>query len=358
MPKRLIIATSIYPPDVGGPAAHFASLAEKLEQRGWDVRVLIRPGFFTLLHAIRAGDCVLSHGTPKILLTVFCARLLRRFRLVVRVGGDFFWERAVESGRFSGTLRDFYRSYKLPVTSYKTKLLFWFLGIALRKADAVVFTSPLLRDIHVPLFGLDERRAYTILNPLPDSQIQDSRFKIQDVKNVRLLYAGRFLKLKNLAMLLEIFAGARKKHPQITLVLVGEGPEKQRLADSVERLGLGGSVSFRDPMTRDEILKEIAASGLVVLPSLSEVSPNLLLDAVAAGTPFLAMQECGLRDALNGVGAWFDTLSKNDFLRKLEELLVPGALERMRENLKTYSYPWTQQKVAEAYGVVLMGREV
>jgi len=165
----------------------------------------------------------------------------------------------------------------------------------------------------------------------------------------KMLYAGRFLKLKNLEMFLEIFAEARKKHPNLVLTLIGDGPEKQRLAVSVGRLCLKNAVIFKESMRRDEVLEEIVAHHLVVLPSFSEVSPNLLMDAVTAGTPFLATQENGLREVLEGAGTWFNPMSKEDFAYKLETLLAPGALEEARERMRSHPYRKTWSEVAEEY---------
>ena len=363
--RRIQIITSVYSPDVAGPGVYFSSLKTELEKRGRKVEVLVRPSFFAVLSTVQKGDIVLAHATPKILLTVFLARLCKKFKFVVRIGGDYFWERAVERGRFFGTLGDFYAQKRFTT---KDQCIAGLMGVALRGSDGVIFTSSLLRDSYIPFFGLDEKKVHTITHPvlkIPSNVIARSETTKQSVpterlprslavarndKNgTRLIYAGRFLKLKNLHLLLEVFAEMRKKYPNITLTLIGEGPEKQRLAVRVEGLGLKSAVIFKEPMNRDTILEEIAAHDLVVLPSLSEVSPNLLMDALAASTPFLATQENGLREVLEDTGTWFDPMSKEDFSEKLEALLSPGALEKARECITSSSYRKTWKEVAEEY---------
>ncbi|MDO8558082.1 MAG: glycosyltransferase family 4 protein [bacterium] len=367
--RRINIITSVYSPEVGGPGVYLASLKEVLEKRGYAVAVLVRPGFFTLLSKIKNNDVVLAHATPKILLPVYIARFAKRFSLTIRIGGDFFWERAVEEGRYFGTLRDFYRSrnFQFPISNFQTSaplrvaILYWVMKFLLRRADAVVFTASLLRDIYVPLFELDEKKVHTIMHPILElrpisssstkSVIRNSQLNnsSQTKSAIRLLYAGRFLKLKNLHMLLEVFAEARKKHPNIHLTLIGEGPEGEALKAISHKLKAGDAVIFKDPTSHDNILEEMSRSDLVVLPSLSEVSPNLLTDALAAGAPVLATQENGLYGIFKESATWFNPMSKEDFSAKLEALLVPGALDELREKKKTHLQQRTWSEVAEEY---------
>ncbi len=359
--RKLIIVTSVYPPEVGGPGVYFASLKEAMEKRGCAVEVLVRPDFFTLLSKIKKTDTVLAHATPKILLPIYAARMLKKFPLIIRVGGDFFWERAVEQGKYFGTLKEFYKDSELRITDYKSRALFWFLGIALRKADAVVYTSAFLKETHIPLFSLDDKKTHVITHPIPElrsrQEILDSRFRGNDrmesgsnqKDEIRLLYAGRFLKLKNLHMLIEVFAEARKRHPNMRLTLIGEGPERKNLESRITDCGLEKSIIFKESVSHDKILEEMASADLVVLPSLSEVSPNLLTDALSTGTPILATRENGLRDVVRDEAVWFDPMSKEDFSAKLEELLAPEALSLLREKMKERPYRRTWSEVAREY---------
>lgn len=349
--RYLIIATSIYPPDVGGPAVYFASLKEALEVRGWNVRVLVRPGIVSFLHAAGSDSVVLVHGTPRLVLAAAIARWLRPFQLVVRIGGDFFWERAVEGGKFFGTLRDFY--IKGGARNPRHWLLAGLVGFAYRQANALVFTSAFLRDIYIPFYRLNEKKIHLIAHPVPSLITQPAQDTTPVAPGARLVYAGRFLTLKNLEMLLEVFTEARKTHPNITLTLIGGGPESVKLKAQSEKLGIQNCVVFKKPVSHDEALSEISTSDLVVLPSLSEVSPNLFFDALAAATPVLATQENGYREIFQGIFTFFNPMDRTDFLAKLNTLLAPGALERMRERLGTFRYDRTWADAASDYEEIL-----
>lgn len=72
----------------------------------------------------------------------------------------------------------------------------------------------------------------------------------------------------------------------IHLLLVGDGPERQRLEQQTLTLGLADSVSFAGHQSNP--LPYYAAADLFVLPSLSEGSPNVLLEAMMAETPIIS----------------------------------------------------------------------
>lgn len=389
--KRLIIATSVYPPEVGGPGVYFASLKEEMEKGGWTVEIVVRPGFWDLLRRIntppqtpplKGGDkeknipIILAHATPKILLPVFFARMFKRFKLVIRIGGDFFWERAVEEGRFFGILREFYQNGNIQLwkTSrlipFARRITFILMKFLLRRANAVVFTTSFLRDIYVPLFGLKHEKVYTVTHPLPNYESKptthdsyksrrgvgipislDKNFEASGLSAIsyKLLYAGRFLKLKNLEMLLEVFAEALKKHPGLKLTMAGGGPQEHKMRNVCQILDLANYVTFKKPMDHVTILAEIAGSDLVILPSLSDVSPNVLMDALATGTPILATKENGCREIIGDAGVWFDPMSSDDFTAKLEQTLVPGELEKLREKMRNHPYKKTWAEAAEEY---------
>ena len=80
--------------------------------------------------------------------------------------------------------------------------------------------------------------------------------------------------------------------PEWRLVLAGEGPEKVRLVDAIARHGLQHNVLL---VGHQPSLHEFyALADMVALPSHSEGSPNVLLEAMAAGLPIAATAVGGI----------------------------------------------------------------
>ncbi len=93
---------------------------------------------------------------------------------------------------------------------------------------------------------------------------------------------------KNLAMLLQAFAPVAARSSDAVLVLVGDGPERESLQNQAGQLGLdrGGQLHFLGK--RDDMAAIYAMSDCLVLPSLSEGMPLVVLEAMACEVPVLA----------------------------------------------------------------------
>jgi glycosyltransferase involved in cell wall biosynthesis len=103
-----------------------------------------------------------------------------------------------------------------------------------------------------------------------------------------ILAVGRLSKEKGHADLIHALAHIRKNEPSLPLrlLILGDGPERSRLEALCSELNLTGTVLF--PGHRSDVRLFYALADVFVLPSHSEGSPNVLLEAMAAGLPVVA----------------------------------------------------------------------
>jgi glycosyltransferase involved in cell wall biosynthesis len=106
------------------------------------------------------------------------------------------------------------------------------------------------------------------------------------------LIVGRLSSEKDHATLLEAMRRVQGTAPDAHLAIVGDGPERPRIEAAVRALGLAGSVTLAGQVPSAEPFYGIA--DLCVLSSLSEGSPNALLEAMAAGVPVVATAVGGI----------------------------------------------------------------
>lgn len=105
--------------------------------------------------------------------------------------------------------------------------------------------------------------------------------RLQD-EGPRLVFAGRLAAEKGLPHLFEAVARLRRVGVPVTLEVVGDGEQRIALEREVERLGLGGSVRFTGWLTRgDALWKRFDRAEVFVLPSLEDMAPRVLLEAMA-----------------------------------------------------------------------------
>ena len=105
-----------------------------------------------------------------------------------------------------------------------------------------------------------------------------------------ILAMGRLVRQKNFMTLLEAVAIARRS-TDLRLVLIGKGPLRAELLAKADNLGIADAVRLIDPVPNPFPLMKQAAA--MVLPSWWEGSSNVLLEAIACGTPVIASRTAG-----------------------------------------------------------------
>ncbi|MGH9760478.1 MAG: glycosyltransferase, partial [Blastocatellia bacterium] len=109
-----------------------------------------------------------------------------------------------------------------------------------------------------------------------------------------ILSVGRLSREKGHVDLVEAFAKLWRSFPMIDakLVIVGDGPERRTILDRADALGVGDRVVLTGQL--DDLKPYYLVSDIMVLPSHSEGSPNVLLEAMAAGLPVVATRVGGI----------------------------------------------------------------
>jgi glycosyltransferase involved in cell wall biosynthesis len=123
--------------------------------------------------------------------------------------------------------------------------------------------------IHVVPYGVDTRA----FPDRPSQALPQGQFRI--------VYVGSMIQRKGLSYLLEAVKILRSRH--IQLILCGRGVIDEKLLAQYAELPL----SVRINLDRDELVKEIQASDVFVLPSLTEGFGHVILEAMACGVPVI-----------------------------------------------------------------------
>ncbi len=120
---------------------------------------------------------------------------------------------------------------------------------------------------------------------------------------LRLVYVGRFVPFKGIAMLLEAVARVKDDLPVI-LTLVGEGPLEMELRAEVQARGLSEQVRFSaGALPPTEVAARMREAHLFCLPSVRESGGAVLLEAMACARPVTAVAFGGPAEVVDdGVG--------------------------------------------------------
>jgi glycosyltransferase involved in cell wall biosynthesis len=146
----------------------------------------------------------------------------------------------------------------------------------------------------------------------------------------RIVTAGRLVHWKGAHLGIQAFARVRRTHPQPTLTIVGDGPQRARLEALVTRLGLDGQVTFTGERTRAETLELLAASDVLLFPSLHDSGAATILEAMALALPVVCLDAGGARvsvDDASGIRVPVTTPARvvADLATALDALLTDDA---------------------------------
>jgi glycosyltransferase involved in cell wall biosynthesis len=316
---KILIVTSIFPPDIGGPATYVPILADGLNKRGHLVRILTfghaedshrlkenyqvdridrnqtaSNRFLAMTRGIirlgRGKDLIFVNG--RLLPEVMAVRTALGLPVVAKVVGDAAWEKAIRTRRINHDFNAFQH------TRYNPVIEGWrFLhNLCVRKAERIITPSNYLKQT-ILSWGACENRISVIPNavsPFPFfSKDHDILSCAKPKKPFKILYAGRLAFHKRVDQIIQALA----QLPDTTLTILGDGePKEGALKALAERLGVASRVHFHKPCSHNKMVQFFNSHHCLVLNSTYEGFPHVVLEAQLAGTPVLATATGGVKE--------------------------------------------------------------
>jgi len=167
---------------------------------------------------------------------------------------------------------------------------------------------------------------------------------------LRLLTVSRLAQEKNPARLLEMLA---RLPAQTTLTFAGDGPERERLEATARGAGLANRVTFLGEVPREELPELYASADCFVFASTSETQGLVLVEAMAAGVPIVAVDAPQTREVTAGAARLCP--DDADGLARAVAAVVgeEGVADRLREAgsgaAEAYDLPRIAERVERLY---------
>jgi sugar transferase (PEP-CTERM/EpsH1 system associated) len=220
-----------------------------------------------------------------------------------------------------------------------------------RKTDGIFAVSNELKSALTANIGIPSDRIAVLYNG-----VDIDRFKLQDKAAARSALGingnefvvgsvGRLAKVKNYPLLLRAFARVAK--PEMRLMLVGEGPERESLLALAISLGVESRVWLLGH--RENVAEMLCAMDVFVLPSLSEGMSNTLLEALCVGVPVIASRVGGNSETIDDqlTGLLFDSGDENALTQHLENIVADP-------DLRTKLSSAGKAKIQEQFSITAM----
>lgn len=321
---RIVIAAGIYPPDIGGPAPYAKEVADLYRAQGHTVSLAlfrawkrfpsgIRHLFYTL-HLARLAfraDCVIAFDTWSVGVPAALVSMITRTPVVVRVGGDFIWEQYLERTGNRILLPDFYKHTN--AFSFFEQIEFSLVKFMARHTH-LAFNTPWLREIWKIPYSLDKGHTSIVENIIPPKQ----HARIQ--RNRSIAFFTRQIVFKNSSAFTKAFQKAHDLLPDISL--------------------------DAGALPRTEMLERVAHAHAIAIPSISEVAPNTLLEALAYGTPCILSKYSGYAEKYKDMCVLIDPLDIDDMARGIREIFDPIRYRQLTDAIAAFSEVRTYEDVA------------
>jgi glycosyltransferase involved in cell wall biosynthesis len=110
----------------------------------------------------------------------------------------------------------------------------------------------------------------------------------------RILSVGNLLHFKGFDLGLRAFARFMRQFPTSEYWLIGEGPERKRLANLAQKLGIDKKVVFWGALPRSQVLEKLAECDMLLHPALHDSGGWVSIEAMAAGRPVICLDLGGL----------------------------------------------------------------
>jgi glycosyltransferase involved in cell wall biosynthesis len=237
----------------------------------------------------RVPDIVLANGGPTLRYAVLATRGLGLPLVYRAIGEPLYWVRDT-----------------LAVTLNRALL---------RRTDAIFAVSNSTREQLLRMEGSLTGRVSVMYRG-----VGERFFEVEHTDHggvLRILMVGNLSPEKDPATAV----GALPLVPDATLRLVGDGPLKESLRSEAQRLGVADRLEIVGPT--DDVMPHLAWADVLLLTSLTEGLPGVLLEAGAAGLPSVATDVGGVRevivDQLTGLIAERDVQALAASVRELED---------------------------------------
>ena len=240
----------------------------------------------------------------------------------------------------------------IPAHALPRRMMQWAAG----RADASIGVCRALTDV-LRDWGVDESRIHVMRNgvdlqrfrPEPPPQAR-TRLGVQG--QPLLLSVGHLIERKGHHVAIEAMPAVLRQWPQARLLIVGEGEERPRLQALMESLQLGDAVRLVGAVPNDQLAGWYSAADALILASSREGWANVLLEAMACGTPVVATRIWGTPEVVadDTVGLLFDDRAAPALAAAVCQLAAqPRDRTAVRAYAERFGWEWTSRAQLELF---------
>ncbi len=355
--KKILIATGLYPPDIGGPATYSKQLFDHLPLHGVSVYIVnfgkvrnlpkILRHFIYFLMLLKKGrntDVIFAQDPVSVGLPAYLASRILRKKFVLKVVGDYAWEQYCQKSSITGlqlpSLEKFQEEKYDLITEMRRRIQKY----VAQHAFKVIVPSNYLKKILLG-WSVAESKIFVVYNSFSPSSVLEDKNEIRREYGINgniIVSIGRLVPWKGFGSLIEIMPDILKDYPDAKLLIIGDGSEKKNLNNKILNLSLENEVIMTGRLPHEELRAYLKASDIFILNTAYEGFSHQLLEAMAGGIPVVATDIGGnpelIQDGKDGLLVEYNNKEEIKWVilellrnEKLRNTLIQNAKEKIRE---------------------------
>lgn len=377
MPKKILIATGIFPPDIGGPATYAETLLHELPKHGFDVRLVAYASF--PCHSRESGNlgCSPNNAVYQIsrnqnillrylkyfiqiwkllswadiiylqdpisagLPAAFACRL-RGKKYLLKIVGDYAWEQGWQKYGVEDLLDKFQdKKYGWHVGLLRF-IQFW----TARNAEKIITPSNYLKNI-ILRWKIAPEKIHVIYNSVRKAEAS----KEKDILRAELglngdiiISSARLVPWKGFETLIDLMPELLNINPNFRLLINGEGPDREKLEKKTKELEMEKEIIMLGALPQKKLWEYMKASDIFVLNTGYEGLPHIIIEAFYLRLPVITTAVGGnlevVRKGENGILVEYDNRKqiKNAILEVWKNIEVRDEMvKNARKDLEKFS---------------------
>lgn len=213
---------------------------------------------------------------------------------------------------------------------------------ASKKVDAFICVSPGIRKEVITNWKLDPKKTHTAKSAVDTKIFYPTKTK----KNIDLLFVGRLVEKKRPQDFIKIVKNLKNKHPNIQAVILGaskKDPLYDKASTIIKKLKLSKNIKLREIVPQKTLRSYYNHSKILILPSTSEGTAKVTIEAMACETPVITTKITGNLGISINSKTGYVTQPKNvkELTQKTQELLLD---ENLRKKMGSYAKKRIEKK--------------
>lgn len=343
---KILITTDLFATSTNGVVTSVRNLWNELKEKGHDVRILTlsegheshKEGSVYYIKSISIGFVYPDVRMPISYHNALIQELIDWNPDVIHSQCEFFsFQFAKRIARLTGapivhtyhTLYEQYVPYVIPSRRIGNHVVKRVSKLRLRKVKMVIAPTGkveaalrkygLKNAIHVVPSGISlEQHQFRMTS----EQRMQKRLELGIPNHHKVLInLGRLGAEKNLKELLDFFADALKREPDMTFLIVGDGPDKSNLEILTKKLGITGNVIFTGMVEPGEVQQYYQLADAFVSASTSETQGLTYVEAAANGLPLICRKDPCLNGVIEEGINGYEYTSEEEFIQELQKVM-------------------------------------